>query len=103
MINHSKIERLLLADSRGHAERLLEHNSRFTVWTADCLRVQRFSDGGGVTASLGSVYSMTFSAILLLLSYRRTGGSHDFRNLLFADQSDEEILYVHELRFSSSL
>ncbi len=53
LINQSKIERLLLADNRGHAEQLLSDYARFTIWTADGLRVQRFSDGGGQTAPLG--------------------------------------------------
>jgi structural maintenance of chromosomes protein 6 len=53
LINSNKIERLLLADNRGHAERLLNDYARFTIWTADGLRVQRYSDGGGQTAPLG--------------------------------------------------
>jgi len=53
LINHSKVERLLLADNREHAERLLNDYARFTIWTADGLRVQRFGDGGGQTAPLG--------------------------------------------------
>jgi hypothetical protein len=42
LINHSQIERLLLADIREHAERLLNDYACFTIWTADGLRVQRF-------------------------------------------------------------
>ncbi|PVF98656.1 P-loop containing nucleoside triphosphate hydrolase protein [Serendipita vermifera] len=75
LINARSIERLVLAQNRREAEEILKEYPRYMVWTQDLLRVQRFSDGGGQTASLG-----------------KRPGPNDFRRLLFPERSIQEEL-----------
>jgi hypothetical protein len=43
LINSSRIERMLLANTRLEAEAILKDYPQFTAWTEDCIRVQRYS------------------------------------------------------------
>jgi hypothetical protein len=42
LINNNRIERLVLAEDRQAAERILRDHPKYMVWTCDLLRVQRF-------------------------------------------------------------
>ncbi|KAG8834848.1 Structural maintenance of chromosomes protein 6 [Serendipita sp. 399] len=75
LINNSHIERLLLADNREHAEAILRDHPQFIVWTADAVRVQRFGDNGGQTSQIG-----------------RITNPQDYRNLLFTENREKEVL-----------
>jgi hypothetical protein len=43
LINGSRIERTLLANTRLEAEAILREHPKYTAWTEDCVRVQRYS------------------------------------------------------------
>lgn len=71
LINTIHIERLVLANTREEAEKILKEHHNFIAWTADCARIQRYayvmgylegyglilfcisSEGGGTTSAIG--------------------------------------------------